>query len=63
MNGAEEICSAFSIYVLMFATVCDEYEIFKPRRKIRCSEIDCWSVTQILLFVSAWQWNDAVTTL
>jgi hypothetical protein len=57
MNGTEEFCSAVSIYVLMFALVCDEYEIFNPRRKIGYSEIDCWSVTQNLLFGSAWHWN------
>jgi hypothetical protein len=39
MNGAEEIRSAFSVYVLMFGMVCDEYEIFKPRRNIRYSKI------------------------
>jgi len=57
MNGTEEVCSAFSIYVLMFATMCEKYEIFNPRRKIRHSEIYWWSVTQNLLFGSAWHWN------
>jgi hypothetical protein len=57
MDGTGEFCFAVSINVLVFVTLCDEYEIFSPRRKIRYSEIDCWSVTQNLLFGSAWHWN------